>query len=58
MEKEIFSVKEKRRERIMAKEWIICIIIITIIIIGDIITQNYTDKSVEIMDYKLEILKQ
>lgn len=42
----------------MRKEWIICIIVILIVTVTDIITQNYTNKSVECMDDKLEVLKE
>ena len=42
----------------MRKEWIICFIVILIVAITDIITQNYTKKSVEVIDSKLEVLKE
>lgn len=42
----------------MRKEWIICIIVILLVVIANIITQNYTNKSVEFMDEELETLKQ
>ena len=42
----------------MYKELIICIVVIAIISVANIITQNYTDKSIEFMDNKLEILKE
>lgn len=42
----------------MRKEWIICIVVIFIVAITDIITQNYTNKSVEFLDDKLEGLKE
>lgn len=42
----------------MRKEWIICIIVILIVAVTDIITQNYTNKSVECIDDKLEVLKE
>lgn len=42
----------------MRKEWIICGIVIFLVIIINIITQSYTNKSVEIMDAKLEALKE
>lgn len=42
----------------MRKEWIICLIVIFIVAVADIITQNYTKKSVEVIDSKLETLKQ
>lgn len=41
----------------MRKEWIICGIVIFLVIIINIITQSYTNKSVEFMDAKLEALK-
>ena len=58
MEKEIFSAKKKKGEKRMRKEWIICFIVIFIVAITDIITQNYTKKSVEVIDSKLEVLKE
>lgn len=58
MEKEIFSAKKRKGEnKKMRKEWIICIIVIFLVAITNIITQNYTNKSVETMDQKLESLK-
>ena len=42
----------------MRKEYIICIVVILIIVIADIITQNYTQKSVGDIDSELEILKE
>ena len=42
----------------MRKEWIICGIVIICVLIVNIITQKYTEKSIEIMDEKLEIIKQ
>lgn len=42
----------------MRKEWIICIIVILIVIVSNIFTQNYTKESVEFMDKKLETLKE
>ena len=42
----------------MRKEWIICIIVIFLVIITNIITQSYTNKSVEAMDIKLGTLKE
>ena len=42
----------------MRKEWIICIIVIFFVAITDIITQNHTKESVEIIDTKLESLKE
>lgn len=41
----------------MKKELIICIIIILLIIIGNIVTQNYTKECVSQMNQKLDILK-
>lgn len=59
MEKEIFSAKKKkRRERKMRKEWLICIIVIFLVAITNIITQNYTNQSIETMDLELENLKE
>ena len=57
MEREIFSAKKKRGERRMRKEWIICIVVILIVLVANIITQNYTKDSVEYMDKKLEVLE-
>lgn len=42
----------------MKKELIICIIIVFLIIIGNIITQNYTKECVAQMNEKLDILKE
>jgi len=59
MEKEIFSAKKKKGEhKKMRKEWIICTIVIFLVAITNTITQNYTNKSVETMDQKLESLKE
>ena len=59
MEKEIFSAKKRKAEnKKMRKEWMICIIVIFLVAITNIITQNYTNQSVETMDTKLENLKQ
>ena len=41
----------------MKKETIICIIIVIVIVIGNIITQKYTNQSVESLSYDLENLK-
>lgn len=41
----------------MYKEGIICFIVILIVIISDVITQNYTKNSIEFMDKKLETFK-
>lgn len=42
----------------MHKELIICIILVILIIIGDIITQNYTKNNVNYITNELETLKQ
>ena len=42
----------------MTKEWIICIIIIILIVSLNIITQNYTKRSVEQINQDLEQLKE
>ena len=42
----------------MYKELVICIILVTLIIIGDIITQNYTKNTVNYITNELETLKQ
>ena len=42
----------------MKKEAIICVFIIAVIIIGNIITQNYTKECVTQMNEKLDILKE
>ena len=42
----------------MQKELIVCAILVILIIIGDIVTQNYTKKTVYYITEKLEILKQ
>lgn len=42
----------------MYKEWIICFIVIFSVITVDIITQNYTDKSVQVIGDNLEILEE
>lgn len=42
----------------MHKELIICIILVILIIIGDIITQNYTKNTVNYITNELETLKQ
>lgn len=42
----------------MRKEWIICGIVLLLVVLTNIITQNYTNQSVEAMDIKLENLKQ
>ena len=42
----------------MRKEWIICIVVIFIVLVANIVTQNYTKDSVEYMDKKLKALKE
>lgn len=42
----------------MHKEMIICVVLVILIIIGDIITQNYTKNTVNYITGELEILKQ
>ena len=42
----------------MKKELIICILIILIIVIANVITQNYTKKCVASMNENLEVLKE
>jgi len=42
----------------MRREWIICIIVIFIVTVTNIITQNYTNKSVEYINDKLGVLKE
>ena len=67
MEKDRFFAKKKcdKKERIncysggkMKKELIICIFIIMLIIILNIITQNYTKECVSQMNERLDILKE
>lgn len=41
----------------MHKEWIICFTIVIFVVIINIVTQNYTNKSVEYINNKLETLK-
>lgn len=41
----------------MKKEIIVCIIIVIAIIVGNIVTQNYTVKSIGILSEELEKLK-
>ena len=41
----------------MRKEWIICIVVVIVVVIVNIITQNYTKKSIEFMNEKLEAFK-
>ena len=41
----------------MKKEIIVCIIIVIAIIVGNIVTQNYTVKSIGILSEELEQLK-
>ena len=55
----IFFVRLKQRGRDrMLKELIITIGIVLIVIVGDILTQNYTEKCVEEMNNELEQIKQ
>ena len=42
----------------MRKELIICILIIALIIITNVVTQNYTKECVALMNQKLDILKE
>ena len=42
----------------MHKELVICIILVVFIIIGDIVTQNYTKNTVNYITNELELLKQ
>lgn len=42
----------------MQKEMVISIILVVLILIGDLITQNYTKKTVNSLTYELEVLKQ
>ena len=42
----------------MKKELIICILIIALIIITNVVTQNYTKECVALMNQKLDILKE
>ena len=59
MEKDKFSVKKrKERKNRMAKEFIICTIIIIGIVIGNGVTQGYTKNSIEDINAKLESLEQ
>lgn len=41
----------------MKKELIICIVVISLVVIGNIVTQNYTKKCVEAMEEQLEQFK-
>lgn len=41
----------------MKKELIICIVVISFVVIGNIVTQNYTKKCVEAMEEQLEQFK-
>jgi hypothetical protein len=50
--------REKERKLIMHKELVICIILVVLIIIGDIVTQNYTKNTVNYITNELELLKQ
>lgn len=42
----------------MKKELIICIVVISLVVIGNIVTQNYTKKCVENMEQQLEQFKE
>ena len=42
----------------MHKELVICIILVVLIIIGDVVTQNYTKNTVNYITNELELLKQ
>lgn len=42
----------------MKKELVICIVVISFVIIGNIVTQNYTKKCVEDMEQQLEQFKE
>lgn len=42
----------------MKKEAIICVFIITLIVVGNIITQNYTKECVSQINEKLDVLKE
>lgn len=50
--------RDKERKVIMHKELVICIILVVLIIIGDIVTQNYTKNTVNYITNELELLKQ
>ena len=50
--------RDKERKLIMHKELVICIILVVLIIIGDIVTQNYTKNTVNYITNELELLKQ
>lgn len=50
--------REKERKLIMHKELVICIILVVLIIIGDVVTQNYTKNTVNYITNELELLKQ
>ncbi len=41
----------------MKKELIICVVVISLVVIGNIVTQNYTKKCVEDMEQQLEQFK-
>lgn len=50
--------KEGSIAKALKKEVIICIVVVIFVIIGNIITQNYTRKSVETINAKLIELKE
>lgn len=61
MEKDSFFVRKKKRYNIggcMKKELVICIVVISFVIIGNILTQNYTKKCVEDMEVQLSQFKE
>ena len=59
MEKDNFFAKRKKeKENKMLKEFLICIIIITGIVIGNIITQDYSVNSIEDVNNHLRELKE
>ncbi len=63
MEKGIFSVRKKKVRNkgvlyIMYKEFIIIIVVIALIVGLDIITNNYTKDTVNIISNELEVLKE
>lgn len=43
---------------IMYKEMIICVVLVILIIIGDYVTQKYTENTVDFLTNELEILRQ
>lgn len=60
MEKEIFSVNQKKeRKKIrMYKQLLICLFIVILIVVVDICTQNYTKESVSHLTDDLNLLKE